>query len=169
MTPVEITLFLIKWIHGMAAVAWIGGNIFYFLVLTPLVSKGEISGSLSRNIAKGFGALVKLCIGILVISGSIIMLEALTSPYVNSQYIATLLLKISFSIAMFYFVWRQGRRRTSRISNYRQPERPESQGSVTIELASVPRIPIIILCLGIITFLLSDLLAIIFLSSAMAN
>ena len=169
MTPVVTTLFLIKWIHGMAAVAWVGGNIFYFCVLTPLVSKGEISGSLSRNIAKGFGILVRMSIGILIISGSIIMLEALTSPHVNSQYIATLLLKISFSIAMFYFVWRQGRRRTSRLSNYAQPERPESQGSAILELVSTPRIPIIILCLGIITFLLSDLLAIIFLSSAMTN
>ena len=169
MTLVEITFLLIKWIHGIAAVSWVGGNIFYFTVLTPLITKGEISGNLSRNIAKGFGILVRICIGILVITGSIIMLDALTSPHVNSQYIATLLLKISFSIAMFYFVWRQGRRRASRNSNYPQLGGQEPQGFVRGELPSVSRIPIIILCLGVITFLLSDLLAIIFLSSAMAN
>ena len=74
MTPVEITLFLIKWTHGIAAVTWVGGSIFYFMVLTPLISKGEINGIQSRNIAKGFGFLVRICIGILVLSGSIIML-----------------------------------------------------------------------------------------------
>ena len=165
MTPVEITLFLIKWTHGIAAVTWVGGSIFYFMVLTPLISKGEINGIQSRNIAKGFGFLVRICIGILVLSGSLIMHEDLTSPHANSQYIATLLIKISFSMAMFFFVWRQGRRRISRP----QPDKSASQGFVTGALPSISRIPLIILSLGIITFLLSDLLAIIFLRSAMAN
>jgi putative copper export protein len=165
MTFVETLLFLAKWLHGIAAVTWIGGCIFYFIVLTPLLSKGAINGDLSRSIARGFGNIVRLCIGVIVITGSVIMLNTLTSSHMNSQYVVTLSFKVVLSITMFYLVWRQGRRLMFREHDYDQKSLDESHLTIPPSFRPASRIPKIILALGIITFLLSDLLAIIFLKS----
>lgn len=169
MTFFETLLFLAKWVHGIAAVTWVGGSIFYFIVLTPFLSKGEINGVLSKNISRGFGNLVRWCIAVLVITGPIIMLNSLTSPHMNSQYIVTLSIKISLSMGMFYLAWRQGRKRVFRgfASEHESPGKSQPADAGGFRLVS--HIPKIILGLGVITFLLSDLLAIIFLQSSMAN
>jgi len=169
MTFIETLLFLAKWLHGIAAVTWIGGSIFYFIVLTPFLSKGEIHGVLARGIARGFGSLVRLCIGVLVLTGSVIMLNALTSSHMNSEYIVTLVFKLVLSITMFYLVWRQGRKLIFRELNPVRNSPDQFPQAIAPKFRPFPRIPKIILALGIITFLLSDLLAIIFLKSVAAN
>ena len=91
----------VTWIHIIASVIWIGGSIFYFLILNPVLNTvlGS-SNEVTRIIGKEFSSIVKICIAALIVSGVIMLLNRLVAPdSVNYMYL------IIFSIKIIIFLW----------------------------------------------------------------
>ena len=79
----------VTWIHIIASVIWIGGSIFYFLILNPVLNTvlGS-SNEVTRIIGKEFSSIVKICISALIVSGVIMLLNRLVAPdSVNYMYL----------------------------------------------------------------------------------
>ena len=102
----------------MAAVAWVGGGIFYLMVLRPAVQQARgLPAETSRSIGVEFRGLVSTAIAILLLTGVILSASRLTQDAVTSPYVAVLVVKIVLALYMFYVV------RFMRQDSY--PEDPE--------------------------------------------
>ncbi len=66
-----IFLFLVRWIHLMAAVTWIGGMLFMALVLGPLLPgvPPPLRGELTRAVGERLRIVGWVAIGLLVLTG----------------------------------------------------------------------------------------------------
>ncbi|MBF8268183.1 MAG: hypothetical protein HW388_1691, partial [Dehalococcoidia bacterium] len=79
MTPGEGFLLLMRWLHALAAMTWIGGNLFYVLFLRPAQR-----GPASPGLLLGPGALVQFrglvdsCMAVLLVTGTILLFDRLT-------------------------------------------------------------------------------------------
>ena len=59
MTPADAFLLLVRWLHVVAAVAWVGGNLFYLLVLVPALRKPDLDlSAIGPRIAARFRVVV---------------------------------------------------------------------------------------------------------------
>jgi putative copper export protein len=97
-------LVAIRWGHALGAVAWVGGGIFYLLVLRPALDRAPASAETSRAIGAEFRGLVNTAIGVLLVTGIILSASRLTADSVTIPYIAVLALKIALALYMFYVV-----------------------------------------------------------------
>ncbi len=98
-------LVAIRWIHALAAVAWVGGSIFYVLVLRPgLRRAGADNGGAGRATGAEFRGLVNTAIGVLLLTGVILSVSRLTDDAVTIPYVGVLAAKIAMALYMFYVV-----------------------------------------------------------------
>jgi putative copper export protein len=104
MDVLDWILVLIRWGHALGAVAWVGGGIFYILVLRPAFSRSPASADTNRAIGSEFRGLVNTAIGVLVITGIILSASRLTVDTVTIPYVAVLTLKVALAVYMFYIV-----------------------------------------------------------------
>lgn len=101
----DLLLLLVRWLHALAAVAWVGGSIFYLLVLRPALRQHpDTSGLLARLASEEFRALTATAIGVLLATGVVLTASRLTSGKVGAAYIAVLAVKIALALCMFYLV-----------------------------------------------------------------
>ncbi|HEX5414508.1 MAG TPA: hypothetical protein VFZ25_02505 [Chloroflexota bacterium] len=101
----------ILWAHAMAAVAWVGGSLFYAVVLTPSLEEvGPTPERLSllSVVGREFREVVRLAILVFVVTGGILIFTRLSDPRVSTAYVVVLIVKISLSLAMFWLAWRIG-------------------------------------------------------------
>ena len=155
----DVFLLLVRWLHLLAATAWVGGSVFYLLVLRPAIRRsGESGSTLLAAVAREFRSLVGLCIAVLVLTGAIMTFDRLTSPATDAAYVATLAVKVSLAVVMFILAHRARRaRRATRPS----PE-PADGGMLAVRVAR--RVSgalsggVLILVLGVTVLLLADLL-----------
>ena len=140
-------LLIIGWVHAIAAVVWLGGAIFYWVVLRPAVRSGAMPEPIVRFAGSEFGQLVALAMWVLVITGVILMLYRLSGPSATLSYAATLGLKVFLSAWMFFLVI--GRRPRSKGEARKGPFRAAANALGHINMTIV---------LGAIVFLLSDIL-----------
>ncbi|GBD11666.1 hypothetical protein HRbin23_01337 [bacterium HR23] len=140
----EVFLLAVRWLHGLGALAWIGGNIFYFLVLRPRLGRPD-TDAYAQAIAQGFRQVVHTATLLLVLTGIILTFERLTSPVATVPYVVVLGLKVSLALAMFLLV--------------RRPPRapPTPQKGLGRLLAGLQGGNLGVL-LGILVYLLADLL-----------
>lgn len=99
----------ILWAHAMAAVAWIGGSLFYLIALEPAISRvGRTPERLELLAAVGreFREVVRLAILVFVVSGAILAVTRLSQPRVSVAYAAVLALKVAVSVWMFWLAGR---------------------------------------------------------------
>jgi len=92
---------IVTWTHIISTVIWIGGSIFYFLILNPVLNTvlGS-SNDVVKIIGREFSSIVKICISALIVSGVIMLLNRLVaSNSLNYMYL------IIFSIKIFVFIW----------------------------------------------------------------
>ena len=152
----DLFLLGVRWLHLVSAAAWVGGSIFYLLVLRPaLRSAPESRGVLAAATASEFRALVNTCIVVLVATGVILGFDRLSEGAVDAPYAVVLGVKSALSVWMFLLVLEQ-RRRSAILDVYRQPEnRPTTTLGRISEAASGYNALVI---LGLVVFLLSDLL-----------
>ncbi len=148
----EAFLLLIRWIHGIAAVAWVGGGIFFLVVLRPAMNAGGIPPSIRRFMGEEFGQLVALAMWALVITGGILAASLLTKPGATTLYIAVLAIKVALSAWMFFLAINRGRRGAAEAGG---------KGKVRSVIAALGHINMTVV-LGVIIFFLSDLLRYIF-------
>ena len=154
-------LLLVLWLHMLSATAWVGGSIFYLLVLRPTIRRVQPSSIFTAEAAKEFRNLVGLCIVFLIITGIILTFDRLTSPYTDGRYVAILTIKITLALIMFHLA----RSRHAR-ARYRQMEpskgEQRSLGAVFRRSYQAISVGTTILIIGGIVLLLADVLRIIY-------
>ena len=111
MDALDWILFGIRWGHAVSAVAWVGGGIFYLMVLRPAIRQSQgLPKDTGRAIGVEFRGLVSTAIAVLLITGVILSASRLTEDVITSPYVVVLVVKISLALYMFYVVrfMRQG-------------------------------------------------------------
>jgi uncharacterized membrane protein len=140
-------LLIIRWLHAIAAVAWIGGGIFYWVVLRPAIRSGEVPASVTRFTGAEFGQVVALAMWALVITGAILMLTRLSEPTATLPYGVVLGVKVALSAWMFFLT--VGRRRRG--------DADAAPGKVRSAVNALGHVNMTVV-LGIVVFGLSDIL-----------
>jgi uncharacterized membrane protein len=159
-SPGDIFILAVGWIHTIAAVAWVGGSLFYHFVLRPASRKGSDASS-SSAIANEFRALVGTAVMVLIITGVVLAFDRLTSKYTDVSYVSVLGIKVGLSLWMFWLAGVLQKRRRSR-ANASLTEEERSSLPLTGRAQRVFSSANLIAIIGIIVFLLSDLLQALF-------
>jgi uncharacterized membrane protein len=153
----DVFLLVVRWLHLVSAAAWVGGSLFYLLVLRPALRKQpEASRAASAVAAAEFRALVDTCIFVLLATGVILTFNRLTQGVAGVPYVVVLGVKIALSVWMFALV--RGRRGAA-LAHSSQEAPPAARWQRIARAISGYNATII---LGIIVFLLSDLLKVLF-------
>lgn len=105
MNLLDWILVAIRWAHALAAVAWVGGGMFYVIVLSPVLRQTPASREPNRAIGTEFRGLINTAIGVLLVTGTILSVSRLTSAAVTLLYVVVLVVKIALAFYMFYVVW----------------------------------------------------------------
>jgi uncharacterized membrane protein len=156
MTGGDLFLVVVRWIHVVAAAAWVGGSIFYLFVLRPALRRTPEAGrKINEATAAEFGALVDTCIFVILATGVVLTFNRLTAGVTGPSYGLVLAAKIALSVWMFILA-RGRRRRTALLDMYRQnPDPPSGRfRKILSALSGYNTIAI----LGVIVLLLADLL-----------
>jgi len=156
----DLFLLIIRWLHVVSAAAWVGGSIFYLLVLRPAIRSSSGShGPLLTAAGKEFRTLVNTCIMVLVATGVILAFDRLTEDIVGPPYAITLGIKSALSVWMFMQVQSE-RRRSEFLGAFSRREEPP-RGRLSTAMRSVSGYNALVI-VGIVVFLLSDLLKALF-------
>ena len=159
MSGADVFLLVVRWLHLLSAAAWVGGSLFYLLALRPALRRSpDSSRAIAASTASSFGALVDTSIFVLVATGIILTFNRLTPGAVGVPYAATLSVKIVLSGWMFLLA--RGRRRRPALPDaYRESPPAETRPQRVFRAISGFNA---VLILGIVVFLLSDLLKVLF-------
>ncbi|MEX2431226.1 MAG: CopD family protein [Dehalococcoidia bacterium] len=142
-------LLLIRWAHTLAAVTWVGGGIFYWVVLRPALRVDGVPASARRFIGTEFSQLVTLCMWALVITGGILAFSRLTEQAADTAYATVLAVKVALGAWMFFLAIGRGRRAAEQADGRASKVRAVVNSLGHINMTVV---------LGVIVFLLSHLL-----------
>ena len=151
MNFLDVILLLIRWIHAVSAVAWVGGGMFYLMVLKPATKGKPLDPDNASRIARDFRSLVYSVMALLLITGIILTASKLTSGKIGEIYIIVLALKILLAGYMAFVV------RFLRRHQYPETQ-PTSYGwisDIRLKLTN----PTAVVVLGIIVFGIADVLA----------
>ena len=96
-------LIIIRWAHALGAVAWVGGGMFYVLVLRPVLTS-SVQEQTNRAIGAEFRQLVNTAIAVLLITGIVLSASRLTADSVTIAYVIVLSVKITLALYLFYIV-----------------------------------------------------------------
>lgn len=157
----EVFLLLIRWIHAMAAVIWVGGSLFFVLVLrSSNNSDGGNISAMSSEALDQFRGLVDSCIAVLVVTGTILFFNRITDVSASSMYLMTATVKIGISLWMISIARRRwvGRRSTNTGPTHILAWHKRAVHSIMGLMSGIN----MTIVLGITVFFLSDLLAFIF-------
>ena len=147
-------LLAIRWLHALAAVAWVGGSLFFLVVLRPVLRDTPHEVTLNRIAGQEFRNLVDTAIWVLLVTGAILSVNRLTTSYTSGAYGAVLGLKIALAVWMFYLVWFRQCRSASPPS-----QEPEKPAPILLRTARATfSATNLILILGIVVILLADVL-----------
>lgn len=154
--PAEAFRLLLRWAHVVAAIAWIGGAIFYLAVLRPALRSAppDSRPALDAAIARYFRELVQIAILVLLISGVVLSVDRLSSGFTGPIYVVVLAVKIALSLITFWLAWEIGRRGRRASS----PSVTSSRGMTESGLLPWLRPPRLTLTLGLLLVLLGLLL-----------
>ena len=157
MSVVDWILVAIRWCHALSAVAWVGGGIFYLLVLRPVFRRAPATSDTNRAIGAEFRGLVNTAIIVLVVTGVILTASRLTADTVTVPYIGVLALKIVLALYMFAVI--RFRRRGA------SGQDAAVAGSRWARIRAGLAGPTALLIIGVVVFGLADLLSALFESS----
>ena len=151
MNFLDVILLLIRWIHAVSAVAWVGGGMFYLMVLKPATKGNPLDPDNASRIARDFRSLVYSVMALLLITGIILTASKLTSGKIEEIYVIVLALKIMLAGYMAFVV-----------RFLRRDQYPEIQttsygwiSDIRLKLTN----PTAVVVLGIIVFGIADVLA----------
>ncbi len=94
-------LLVIRWMHAVAAVAWVGGALFYWLALRPALRSEADSGGVAQRAGREFGQVVLLSMWVLVVTGGILAVQRLSEESGTLAYAAVLTVKVALAAWMF--------------------------------------------------------------------
>ncbi len=155
MNVLDWILVVIRWGHALAAVAWVGGGIFYVMVLRPGMRRaGGNVPEANRAIGVEFRSLVSTAVAVLLLTGTILSVARLTEDAATIPYVAVLAVKISLAMYMFYVV--------RFLSKRTYPDEPSRGDSRWERVRGVLTSTTAVLITGLIVFGLSDVLGALF-------
>ena len=143
-------LVAIRWGHALAAVAWVGGGMFYIMVLRPALRRNPVSVEAGRGVGAEFRGLVATAMGVLLITGAVLSVSRLTADTVTTPYVGVLVAKIALAMYMFYVV------RFLRQGEY--PEEPPPASDRWSRIRGKFTNTTAVLIIGVVVFGLSDVL-----------
>ncbi len=144
-------LVVIRWGHAVAAVAWVGGGVFYLMVLRPAIRRSQgLPPETGAAIRDEFRSLVTTAIAVLLLTGVILSVARLTSAAATVPYAVVLGVKIALALYMFYVV------RIVRRGDY--AEQQDSDVNRLRRATSKVSSPMALLVIGIVVIGLSDVL-----------
>ena len=149
----DVFLLIVRWAHAIAAVAWVGGGIFYWVVLRPALRTEGVPPAVARVAGVEFGGLVALAAWTLVVTGAVLVLARFSEPAADVPYAAVLALKIALAGWMFLLVSGRRRRGTPADGPPRSRFRAAANALGHVNMTVV---------LGVVVFGLSDILALLF-------
>ena len=158
--PFDILTVAVRWVHIASSVLWIGGSIFYLVVLRPALRDSEKTGVapsalVSRLVSLHFREWVHLSMIALLVSGAILTFDRLTEPTVSPLYIGTLAGKIAIAFWLFGIGTATYRKKLiERQQDSGAPQLGRSMSRWFRPLVS----PSVIVYGGLVVILLSDLL-----------
>ncbi len=91
MDPLDLMRLALRWAHSLAAVAWLGGGLFY------LLTRPEVGAAALRE-------LFRTAVAVFLATGVILALDRLTQPQLPALSPPLLALKMGLSVALFAFV-----------------------------------------------------------------
>ena len=153
----------VRWTHLVSAGAWVGGSIFWILVLNPSTRQfdSDFVSQLQGQISTEFRGLVDTCIFILLTTGAIMTFNRLTPGNIGYQYVLVLGLKIIFAAAMFYLIRAKRQSKTTRVKTNSNNTPKGTLGQFT-KMATAYNL---VLLLGLMVYLLSDLMNMIYMAT----
>lgn len=104
----ELLLAGIRWLHGLAAVAWIGTIFYELIVLVPRVME-ELPPATRGRIESGRREIEQASLIAFLITGAVLTFDRLSRTGADPRYVATLGLKIVLAVAMFLVAGRARR------------------------------------------------------------
>ncbi len=163
MSATDAFVLVVRWLHLAAAAAWIGGCIFFLLMLGPAVRKHpDRYGAVASAAAQRFRTLVDLSIVVLVASGAILAFNRLTDDATNVAYVTVLAVKVALSAWMFILVQME-RRSSALMARYEAAGSDSGKGVGPLALARSALSGYNgVTVIGIVVFLLSDVLRVLF-------
>ncbi|MDA1256965.1 MAG: hypothetical protein O3C10_03865 [Chloroflexi bacterium] len=143
---------LVRWLHALGAVAWVGGSAFFGLIVRPAQRiDPDGVGRVIGRFTGPYREMVDASIIAIVVSGLILMFDRLTGDDATVVYFVVLSVKLIVAGWMFYMVW--SLRRAGFI--------PESRSGLTQRLSWLFGYNAL-LAGGVIVFLLAGFLRAIF-------
>ena len=149
MNVLDWILILIRWAHAIGAVAWVGGGIFYLMVLRPAFRRNDPGRETHRAIGEEFRSLVNTAIIVLVVTGAILTASRLTVDTITVPYVVVLGIKVGLAIYMFA------------VMRFRRPAGGPADKSALGRWARIKETltgPTALLVIGVIIFGLADVL-----------
>ena len=140
----DILFLVMRWLHNISAVAWVGGGIYYLLILRPRLRRSPED---TPNPGRDYLSLVNTAFGVLLVTGAVLTFHRVTSGFIGVPYVAVLAVKIFLAFCMFGLV----RFRRSKDAN------PSSRRW----LPAVSNATAVVI-LGVIVLLLADVLSSLF-------
>ena len=95
---------IIRWSHLISGAAWMGGIIFWLLVLNPTTKKFQTSNEYLNHITDDFKRLVDTCIFVLLATGAIITFNRITPGNMGANYLILLGIKITLIVIMIFII-----------------------------------------------------------------
>ena len=143
----------VRWAHFISASAWIGGGIFWLVVLRPAVKNDKSDDSrINKNESSEFRSLVDTCLFVLLATGAVMTFDRLTPGTLGVSYLIVLGVKLSMVAVMFYMV--RAKRQTAWDYKSLRNIRKNPKGSIFRVIAGYN----LIIVLGLSVYLLSSLL-----------
>ena len=144
-------LVIIRWGHAVSAVAWVGGGIFYLMVLRPAIRRSQgLPAETGAAIRDEFRGLVTTAIAVLLLSGVVLSVARLTGEGATIPYAIVLGVKIALALFMFYVA------RIVRRGDYGTQE--QDGGGTARGIVRRITSPMALLVIGVVVIGLSDVL-----------
>ncbi|MCX6024557.1 MAG: hypothetical protein NTZ05_23060 [Chloroflexi bacterium] len=142
----------LRWIHGIAALTWVGGSLFWYLAIRPALERQERPpNEFLRALGESFGGLVRTSVPVLLISGMVLTVDRLGQLLAPPLYMALLALKVVLALWMIWLNRELALRRRRRPAS--APPPAASRGPQPATQA---------LLLGLAVYLLADALKVVF-------
>ena len=99
----DILFLIMRWVHNLAAVAWVGGGIYYLLILRPRLRRSPTNDD-TLNPGRDYLSLVNTAFGVLLVTGAVLTFHRVTSGFIGVPYVVVLAVKVLLAFCMFYLV-----------------------------------------------------------------
>ena len=103
---IDWLLLVVRWLHIVAAVTWLGGGIFLALVVRPLSRNSKAVLEASPLLGMRFKEITDLAIGVLVVTGIVLASARISTSEANNLWFIVFGVKLTLALWIFATLWR---------------------------------------------------------------